>query len=167
MRRILLRVRHEFLEVLPPTMFFFVGFCLLAVTKTLILREHGIQFLGFAKAAVGALLVGKTVLVADKFRFVDRFPDKPLIYNTLWKAGIYLLATIIVRYVEHLLPLLSEHGNVLHANQQLWHEIDWARFGVIHIWLSALIFVFCAVRELVRRVGRDEVLRMFFGFPSR
>lgn len=163
MQIILQFLKREFLEVLPPTIFFFIGFSLIVVTKALTLAEYGIQFSGFAKAIVGALLVGKVVLVADKTRFVNRFPDKPLIYNTIWKTGIYLLATVVVRYVEHLLPLISQHKDLVLANHSLWHEINWAHFGVIHIWLSGLIVVYCALRELVRAIGREKALQMFFG----
>ena len=49
---------HEFYEVLPPTIFFFVGFNLILFTKRLILADHLIEFTGFAIATVGALVVG-------------------------------------------------------------------------------------------------------------
>ena len=42
------KLKHEFFEVLPPTIFFFVAFQVITVTKTLMLREHGIPFSGFA-----------------------------------------------------------------------------------------------------------------------
>ena len=49
------QVKH----VLPPTIFFFVGFNLILWTKRLILEEQGIEFSGFFTATVAALLVGK------------------------------------------------------------------------------------------------------------
>lgn len=36
-------------------------------------------------ATAAALLVATIVLIADKFPFVNRFPDKPLMYNVVWK----------------------------------------------------------------------------------
>jgi hypothetical protein len=50
--------------VLPPTIFFFIGFNLILWTKRLILEEHGIEF-SFLTATIAALLVGKAVLVTD------------------------------------------------------------------------------------------------------
>src|SRR5207249_8019283 len=35
-------------------------------------------------------------------------------------------------------------------------------FWAIQLWLIVLLFVYCALREFVRVVGRREVLRMFF-----
>ena len=65
----LAQVKH----VLPPTIFFFVGFNLILWTKRLILEEHGVEFSGFLTATLAALLVGKAVLVTDKIPFMRRF----------------------------------------------------------------------------------------------
>src|SRR5947208_11011534 len=64
---------HEFRHVLPPTIYFFLGFNLILFTKRMILAEHLIQFGGFLVATTAALIVGKTVLVADKLPFLRRF----------------------------------------------------------------------------------------------
>jgi len=56
---------HEFREIIPPTLFFFVGFNLILFTKRLILAQYLIQFAGFFIATVAALVVGKAVLVAN------------------------------------------------------------------------------------------------------
>src|SRR5262249_13798546 len=71
----LARVKH----VLPPTIFFFVGFNLVLWTKRMILEEHGIDFSGFFTATVAALLVGKAVLVTDNLSLMHRFDGAPMI----------------------------------------------------------------------------------------
>jgi hypothetical protein len=43
--------------VLPPTIFFFIGFNLILWTKHLILKEYGIDFSGLVTATLAALLV--------------------------------------------------------------------------------------------------------------
>lgn len=167
MRKILQTIKHEFLEILPPTIFFFIAFSLIIVSKKLILQEYGIEFSGFATAAVGALLVGKVVLIVDKFSFVNKFPDKPLMYNVVWKTVIYMIAALIVRYLEHLIEFLSKYGNFVDANRHLLDEIHWPHFLVIQLWLSVLLFVYCSLRELVRAVGRKKVVHMFLGWGSK
>ena len=62
-RRLLLFLGREFREVLPPTLFFFVGFNLILFTKRLNLEDYLIQYAGFLVATTSALLVGKSVLV--------------------------------------------------------------------------------------------------------
>ena len=69
----LAQVKH----VVPPTIFFFVGFNLILWTKRLILEEHGVEFGGFLTATLAALLVGKAVLVTDNLPFMRRFDGAP------------------------------------------------------------------------------------------
>ena len=46
---------HEFLEILPPTIFFLVGFNLIVLTTNLILADYGGQFASFMIATASAL----------------------------------------------------------------------------------------------------------------
>ena len=39
----------------------------------------------------------------------------------------------------------------------------WSEFWLIQMWLAVLFFVYCAAREMVRVVGKDKIIRMFFG----
>jgi hypothetical protein len=165
--KILKTLKHELLLVIPPTVFFFITFCLLIMTRRLTLREYDIPLTGFANAVVGALIVGKVVLVVDNFRFMNRYPDKPLIYNVLWKTGVYLIATLLVRYLEHLVPLLSKFGNFAEAHRHLVEEIVWPHFWLIQMWLIVLFFVYCSLRELIRAIGKREFTAMFLGLESR
>ena len=157
------KLKHEFLQVLPPTIFFFVAFNLIGLTSALLASQHGIEINSFAAATVGALLVGKVVLIADKLPFVNRFPEKPLIYNVVWKTVIYVLAALLVRYVEHVVRFLGDHGGVIGATAHLFSEVVWTRFLAVQIWLVVLFLIYASMRELIRVVGRDQVLRMFFG----
>jgi hypothetical protein len=44
--------------------------------------------------------------------------------------------------------------------------VVWPHFWAIQLWLLVLLFVYCAMRELVRAIGPREVRRMFFGGSS-
>ena len=165
--KLLKTMKHELLLVIPPTVFFFITFSLLALTQRLIMREYHVPLTGIGSALVGALIVGKVVLVVDNFRFVNRFPDKPLIYNVIWKTGIYLIATMLVRYLEHLTPFLSQYRNFAEAHGHLMTEVVWPHFWLVQMWLSVLFFVYCSLRELVRVIGRREFALMFIGTEIR
>jgi hypothetical protein len=45
-------------------------------------------------------------------------------------------------------------------------ETVWPHFWLIQIWLAVLFFVYCAMRELVRAVGKEKVVEMFFSKRS-
>src|SRR5215468_3286078 len=136
-------LKHEFLEVLPPTIFFLVSFHIVLLDRALMLREYGLRLSSMTAAAVMALLVGKIVLVADKLPFINRFPHKPLIYNVLWKTTIYVGASFIVHYLEHLVPLWWRLGNLREANAHLLDHVVWPHFWAIQLWLIVLILVYC------------------------
>jgi hypothetical protein len=165
--RMLKTIKHEISEIIPPTVFFFIAFLLLLFTKKLILEDYGIRVSALASAAVGALIVGKVVLIVDHFPFVNKFPGKPLMYNITWKTVLYLIAAFVVRYLEHLFEFFRKYGSVIEANRHLLTEVVWPYFWLVQVWLSVLLLIFCGFRELVRAIGRDRVMGMFFGKAGR
>jgi hypothetical protein len=157
------RLKYEIVEIIPPTVFFFAAFQVIAFTRALMLEEYGIRVSTFVTASIAALVVAKVVLIADLLPFLNRFPEKPLIYNVVWKTVVYLAASLVVRYVEHLIPFVRQHGDLVMANRRLFDEVVWPHFWAVQIWLVVLFLVYSALRELVRVLGRDRVLSMFFG----
>src|SRR5215831_20905762 len=128
MRKIFSKIKHEILQVIPPTIFFFCSFQVIAYTRALMLRHYGIEVTTFVAATVAALVVGKVVLVADHIPFVNQFPEKPLIYNVVWKTVIYVAAAFLVRYAEHLFSFWRKYKDLGVANQHLVEEVSWPRF---------------------------------------
>jgi hypothetical protein len=163
MRNIIPRLKREILGTIPTVVFFFIVFQLLALTRALLLKGYGIEVSTFLKAAIGALIVGKVVLFADLLPILNRFPNKPLIYNIVWKTSIYVIAAILVRYIEHLIPLILEYKSLTVANTHLLAEIVWPHFWLVHLWLLVCFFMYCTIRELVRILGYEQVRSMFFG----
>jgi hypothetical protein len=43
-------------------------------------------------------------------------------------------------------------------------ETVWPHFWAVQILLLLLILLYCTIRELVRIIGRDRILAMFFGW---
>jgi hypothetical protein len=165
MNKIYQWLKKEFLGVIPAAVFFFIAFQLLALTRALILRQYDIEIWDFFAAAVGALIVAKVIMVVDLLPFVNRFPDKPLVYNVTWKATIYFVAACFARYVEHLVFFVREYGNLAAANRHLFDDIIWSRFWIVQIWLLVLLLIYCVMKELVRVVGADRVREVFLGPP--
>ena len=160
------KVKHELRELIPVTLFFFVAFQLLALTDALLLRQYGIHLTTFFAATMLALIVAKVVVITDHFALVNRFPEKPLIYNVGWKTFIYFLAALAFRYIEHLIHFWRKSADFGEANRRLLEEIVWPHFWAVQLWLLVLLLVYCAFRELVRALGRERVLAMFFTEPA-
>src|SRR5216117_808769 len=156
-------LKKEFLELLPPTIYFFVALHIVAFVRVLMLKGTGISPLSSMSIAVAALILGKAVLLADMLPMVNRFPNKPLIYNVAWKTLIYLLAATLIHYVERLVDFWRQAGSLVAGNEKLLAEIIWPHFWAIQIILFVLIVMYCTMHELVRVIGREKVLRIFFG----
>jgi hypothetical protein len=163
MTNILQKIKHEFFKVLPPTIFFFFAFNIVYITSVLMLRGLGIEVESLLAATVLALIVGKVILIVDHTAFVNKFPDKPLIYNIVWKTFIYVLAVLLVRYLEHFIPFFSEDGGVMAAHRHLVQEVVWPRFLAVQIWFLVLFFFYSVIVELVRVLGKERLIEMFFG----
>jgi len=159
-------LKHEIKEAIPPFVFFFIALHVIAITRALMVAEYGFTVETSATVLVSALIIAKVVLLADLLPIVNRFPDKPLIYNVVWKTLIYLVAAMLLHYVEHLIHFLRESGSLADANRQLLSEVVWPHFWAVQIWLAVLLLVYTALRELVRCLGREKVREMFFGPPK-
>lgn len=163
MHKILEKLKEEFLAVLPPTIFFFVALHIVTVIRVLIAKGSQFQPLSTISIAVAALILGKAVLIADMLPAINRYPDKPLIYNVVWKTVIYLLVSAVIHYAERLFDFSREAGGIVAGNERLLADIVWPHFWAVQIILFVLILMYCTGRELVRVIGKDKVLRIFFG----
>lgn len=162
-RRIIAGLRHEFLSVLPPTLFFFAGFQLILYTKQVILAEHRIAFHGFMLATVAALVVGKAVLVADKMPFLRRFDRAPLIQPILFKTAVYCVFVFIARLIEVFVRFWLVEGNPPGAFlSHLAAAFTWHRFIAIQMWVFVLFLIYVTASELNALFGDGELRRILF-----
>ena len=157
------KLKEEFLALLPPTIFFFVALHVVAFVRLLMAQGTGLAPLSTISIAVAALILGKSVLIADLLPIINRFPDKPLIYNVAWKTLIYLLMSALIHYLERLVDYWRQAGGLLAGNEKLLAEIVWPHFWAVQIFLLVLITMYCTMHELVGVIGKEKVLQIFFG----
>jgi len=156
------KLKEEFFKLLPPTIYFFVALHIVAFVRVLMLKGTGLAPSSSISIAVAALILGKAVLIADMLPLINRFPHKPLIYNVAWKTVIYWLVATLIHYLERLVDFWRQTGGFVAGNQKLLSEIIWPHFWAIQIILLVLIVMYCTMHELVRVIGREKVLRIFF-----
>ena len=163
MSKLSTKLKEEFFALLPPTIFFFVALHVVAFVRVLMLKGTGISPLGSVSVAVASLILGKAVLLADMLPMINRFPNKPLIYNVAWKTLIYLVMSALIHYIERLIEFWRQAGGLVAGNEKLLSEMVWPHFWAIQIILFVLIAIYCTMHELVRVIGKEKVLRIFFG----
>lgn len=163
MHKILDKVKEEFFAILPPTIFFFVALHLLTFVRILIETGSHFQPLSTTSIAIASLILGKAVLIADLLPPINRYPHKPLAYNIAWKTVIYLLIASVIHYLERLIDFSRQADGVVAGNEKLFAEMVWQHYLAVEIILFILIAVYCTARELARVIGREKMLRLFFG----
>jgi hypothetical protein len=163
MHKLLKKLKEEFFALLPPTIFFFVALHLLTFIRVLIAKGSNFQPLSTISIAIASLILGKAVLIADMLPPINRYPNKPLAYNIVWKTMIYLVMASIIHYLERLIDFSRQAGGLVAGNEKLVAEIVWPHYFAVEIVLFILILVYCTARELGRVIGKEKLLRLFFG----
>jgi hypothetical protein len=159
------KIKEEALAMLPPTIFFFVALHVIALVRSLMTEGAGLPVSSSAQIALAALIVGKAVLLADLWPPINRFPQRPLIFNIVWKTAIYYVVASLIHYLERLFDFAREAGGIMAGNRRLLEEIIWPHFLAVQIILLVIIFSYCVIRELGHAMGEDKVFRMFFRDP--
>jgi hypothetical protein len=163
MHKVLEKLKEEFFAILPPAIFFFIALHIIALIRVLMTKGSHFDPVSTVSIAVGSLILGKAVLIADMLPPINRYPDKPLAYNVAWKTVIYLLVASIIHYLERLVDFSLQAGGIIAGNEKLLAEIVWPHFWAVEILIFVLIFMYCTARELVRVIGKEKALRLFFG----
>ena len=156
------KLKEEFLKMVPPTLFFFIALHVVGLVRALMTRGQGLPPAGSLQIALLALILGKAVLVADMLPAINRFPDKPLVYNVAWKTVIYFVLASLIHYLERLYDAAKLAGSLAAGNRQLLAEMIWPHFWGIQIVIFVVIFNYCAIRELGRALGEERIFRLFF-----
>jgi hypothetical protein len=71
-----------------------------------------VHFANFMVATMLALIVGKSVLVANAMLFLRRFDAAPKILPVLLKTTVYWTVVFLVRFVEKLVEYLFAGGTL-------------------------------------------------------
>jgi hypothetical protein len=157
------KIKEELLKMLPPTIFFFVALHIVVFIRVLMLKQTGLAPMTTASVAVAALVLGKAVLIADMLPVINRFPEKPLVYNIGWKTTIYLLVSFAIHYLERLVEFWRKTGGFVAGSERLLQEIIWPHFWALQIILFLLILFYVTTTEMARVLGRERLRHIFFG----
>lgn len=149
---------RELREMLPPTIFFFIGFNLIVLTTNLILADYNAQISSFVLNTAAALIVGKAVLVANAMRSLRHYDRAPLIRPILFKTIFYWAVVSVARLLEHFIKFwLVEHHPVSGFLPHMAATFSWDRFAAIQIWILVLFLVYVTASELNHLFGEGEL----------
>ncbi|SFL80051.1 hypothetical protein SAMN05421830_106208 [Desulfomicrobium norvegicum] len=161
MRRILAIVAKEIREALPATIFFLLLFHLIGLTKAVVLDEYSLSALRAMGATMGALIVAKAVLVVEALSIARLFSGRR-ISNILWRTLLYGALTLIFRFVEEFIPLVSKHGEIVSAIRGMIGEVSWPLFAVLSLWIFSGLFFYTLVSDMVKMVEPNKIKDALF-----
>jgi hypothetical protein len=156
----------EMTHILPPTLYFFVAFNLIAFTTNLLTRNYWFHLASFMVATGLALIVGKVILVVDKTKLIDRFRGAPLIQPILYKTIFYTAVVFVVRVAERFIHLALDDGGFSAAFEAAAVDFNWRRFVAVQIWIFTCFLIYCTATELSALVGEGQMARLFFRHRS-
>ena len=165
-RRVGAHILEEIRHILPATIYFFLGFNLVLLTKRLMLEEYLIQFSGFFIASGAALIVGKVVLVVDKMPFLKRYDHAPLIRPILFKTIVYTFFVFVARLIEALIHYLIDSGQLSGFFHHMLAEFSWHHFIAVQLWIFVLFLGYVSGSEINHLLGDGELAKVLFTRPS-
>ncbi len=160
------KIKEEIEALIPPTVFFFGSLLMIGLVRELLLRGTGIAPTTPLTMLLAALVLAKAVLLADLWPAINRYPDKPLVYNVLWKTLIYSVVATVLHYLENLVHFWREADSFMAANRLMLAHMIWAHFLAIELIIVVLILDYCVITEFARTLGPKKLRQMFFGAKS-
>jgi hypothetical protein len=159
-------IKHELREAVFPTIFFFVVFHVLALTKSLVIDSYNIGINDFTIATDGAIIVAKVILIFDWMSFTNIFRVRPLIYGDLWNSLVYSKLVFAFRLLEEVLSGWSSAGSLGASVRHFLSEVTWSHYLVVQIWVLIALMLYNSIVALDGHYGAGSMKRIFLGVKS-
>jgi hypothetical protein len=117
----------------------------------------------FMLATLGALVVGKAVLLANKIPLLRRYDRAALIRPILFKTAFYWVMVFLARLLERFVHFsVLEHNQPTDFFRYLMTTFSWHRFVAISLWICVLFLIYVTASEFGHLFGPGEIPRLLF-----
>lgn len=155
------RLRQELTSLGLAMGFFGTWIAVLVLLKTLLLKEYQIDFFGWSKVVVGALVLSKVVLVLERVSLGAWVRARPAWVETLLRTALYAAGLVAVLVLEHGISERHEAGGFLNAITDGFREAGVPHLLVDAICLSGALLVYNALVVVRRHLGEGALLKLF------
>jgi hypothetical protein len=153
---------HLVRELTPVVLFFFVGLMIILAILKLLVAQYSIEFYAFTKAAVGALVLGKVVLLmdwAESGRGGSRYPGALVVAG---KTFLYALAVIAFGIGERIFRGTRATGSLHEGIRMAIANANLDRFLGLVLLISLLVATYLVMEEISRAMGKGALFKLFF-----
>jgi hypothetical protein len=155
------KARHEMIEYAINIAYLSLVFAAFTVYKRLVLAAYDITYTNYWVALIEAVILGKVIMIGGIFRLGRGLEDKPLIFATVYKTGVFCLFCAAFTVAEYTVAGLWKGGGpgdgLVTLAAKGYHEL---LGNVLVVFVSLLPFF--GFKELGRVFGQDRVREIFF-----
>lgn len=152
---------HEMAEYAMNVIFLALVFAAFTQYRRLVLAAHDIIYTNYWVAVIQALILGKVIMIGAVFHPGRGLEQKPLIYPTLYKAGVFTFLVVVLNLIEHAIVGLWRGTGLTGGFAEFVargpHEL---LAGSLVIFVALIPFF--AVKELGRVFGQEKISALFF-----
>jgi hypothetical protein len=156
------KLRHGLLEYAFNVAYLALVFAAFTQYRRFLLAEYSIVYTSYWLPLIGALILGKVIMIGSVFRLGRWLEDRPLIVPTIYKTFLFWVFVVVLRVVEYAIKG-ALHGDGLAAALGEF----FAQKGLDEVLANSLVVLvallpFFAVKELGRVLGRERMAALFF-----
>ena len=157
----------EFHEILPAVLFFFTALIVILAILKLFISQYSIEFYAFSKAAIGALILGKVILLMDWAESGRRASPYPRAVVVICKTVLYGSAVIALGIGERILHSYRRTGDLPDAIRRVIADANLDRFLGCVLLICLLVSAYLTMGEINRAMGKGALFRLFFKSPAQ
>ena len=159
------KIKEE-LKSLGMIMFYFgIWFAFMIVIKTLLLREYNIEFSGLSTVFIGALIVGKVILIVDHIPFGSWIENKPAYVDIFFRTFVYSIGIIIIMIIEKAFELRHEAGGFFNAIPHVFKDTDSNHFYVNSITVLCALLGYNILNLFAKYFGKGGFRKILSSPP--
>ena len=161
------RLIGEMKQVGLVSLYFMICFALVLTLKKLFLAQYAVEFYGISVAVVGALVVGKVVVVLDHTKIGNRYDRTQAVWmGALYKTLVYTAVTFLVVVAEKIFHAWRETGQPVESLWHVWEHRDRNVMLASVICIGLAFAGYNLFSAIDRRLGEGTLRQVVFGGPS-
>lgn len=166
MAKIIRKIKEEIIHALPAIIYFLIALSVIYFCIGLSLPPGEERYFSYPMILLGALLLGKVIVIVNVLPFVNLFPKKPLIYNITWKFILYAFFVFLAWVGDSFFHLIYQYDQFDLAYYAIKAELLSPVFLATLVWLLLIFLVYVFLSEYMRVLGFKKVIRMLLVNPN-
>lgn len=157
---------REFINLGIINLYLASSFSILVTLNSLALVKYGIDGFNYGITIMGALVLGKVILLSEKIPIVERYEDKPLIISVGYKSVLFTIIALFFNSVEHLIVGLFQQESLDRILIELQNQVSQVDLFYQILCLLIVFIPFFTMRELDKILGKGTLFNLFFNSRS-